>query len=74
MRPRIHRLILFGSRARGDHKRDSDYDILLVVSKKDDALLDAVYEAVMEVLLAHGRLVSLKVFEEREFEINSRYL
>ena len=67
VRPRIHQLILFGSRARGNHKRNSDYDILLVVSKKDDMLLDALYEAVMEILLAHGRLVSLKVFEEREF-------
>ena len=67
VRPQIHRLILFGSRARGTHQLDSDYDLLLVVSKKEATLQDALYEAVMEVLLAHGRLVSLKVFEEREF-------
>lgn len=67
LRPRILRLVLFGSRARGTQRHDSDYDLLLVVSKKDDRLLDALYEAVMDVLLAHGRLVSLKVFPEPEF-------
>lgn len=67
VRPRIHRLILFGSRARGTHRPDSDYDLLLVVPRKDDSLLDVLYEAVMDVLLAHGRLVSLKVFPEQEF-------
>ncbi len=67
VRPLIKRIVLFGSRARGTHRSDSDYDVLLVVSRKDDALLDVLYDAVMDVLLEHGRLVSLKVFPEREF-------
>ncbi|MEW6248880.1 MAG: nucleotidyltransferase domain-containing protein [Nitrospirota bacterium] len=67
VRPQIKRIVLFGSRARGTHRPDSDYDLLLVVSRKDDALLDVLYEAVMDVLLEHGRLVSLKVFPEQEF-------
>ena len=67
VRPRIQRLILFGSRAKGAHRLDSDYDLLLVVSRKDDQLIDVLYEAVMDVLLSRGRLVSLKVFEEKEF-------
>jgi predicted nucleotidyltransferase len=67
VRPRIERLILFGSRARGTHQFDSDYDLLLVVAKKDNALVDVLYEAAMDILLTHGRLVSLKIFEEREF-------
>lgn len=66
-RPQIKRIVLFGSRARGTHRPDSDYDLLLVVSKKDEALLDVLYEAVMDILLEHGRLVSLKVFPEQEF-------
>lgn len=67
VRPAIERLVLFGSRARGDHRADSDYDLLVVVTRRDAALLDALYEAVMDILLAHGRLVSLKVFEASEF-------
>ncbi len=68
VRPRIERLILFGSRARGTHQTDSDYDLLLVVDRKDPQLLDTLYEAVMDVLLTHGRLVSLKIFEGQEFD------
>lgn len=67
VRPMIDRLILFGSRARGDHRPDSDYD-LLVIARRDPALLNALYDAVMDVLLTHGRLVSLKVLDPREFE------
>jgi predicted nucleotidyltransferase len=67
VRPAIERLILFGSRARGDDRPDSDYDLLIVVAHKDAALLDVLYEAVMDVVLSHGRLISLKVFESREF-------
>lgn len=67
VRPMIERLVLFGSRARGDHRPDSDYD-LLVVAPRDPAVLDVLYDAVMDVLLTHGRLVSLKVLDPREFE------
>jgi uncharacterized protein len=67
VRSQIRRLVLFGSRARGNHRTDSDYDVLVVVMKKDNQLRDALYDAVMDVLLAHGRLVSLKIYDEREF-------
>ena len=40
--------------------------MLVLVAKKEDHLLDALYEAVMDVLLTHGRLISLKVFEAQE--------
>ena len=31
---KVHKIILFGSRARGDFKEDSDWDILVVVDRK----------------------------------------
>ena len=68
LRKHITRVIVFGSRARGDHRTDSDYDLLIVVPRKDDQLLDGLYDSVMDVLLAHGRLISLKIFPEAEFE------
>lgn len=67
VRPEIQQLILFGSRARGDALPDSDYDLLLVVHVKTEALLDALYDAVIETLLTSGRLVSLKIFTESEY-------
>ncbi len=67
IRSEIRRLVLFGSRARGTYRLESDYDILVVVERKLPSVFDVLYESVMDVLLAHGRLVSLKVFEEGEF-------
>lgn len=67
IRSRIRQLTLFGSRARGDHRLESDYDILVVVPRKEPEVLDLLYEAVLEVLLTHGRLISLKVVPEAEF-------
>ena len=66
VRPAIERLVLFGSRARGDHRPDSDYDLLVVVTRRDPLIIDALYEGVMDILLAHGRLVSLKIIESGE--------
>jgi len=66
---RIRTVYLFGSRARGDERPDSDYDLLLVVA--DDFTLaekSRIYDAVMDILLETGRLVSLKIFKEKEFE------
>jgi predicted nucleotidyltransferase len=67
VRSQILQLILFGSRARDDHRMESDYDILVVVPRKRPELLDAMYEVVLDVLLTHGRLISLKIFSEAEF-------
>ncbi len=33
---RIERAILYGSRARGEHKPDSDPDVALIVADRDD--------------------------------------
>ena len=66
VRAGIERIVLFGSRARGDHRPDSDYDLLVVVERRDSVIIDALYEAVMDILLGHGRLVSLKILETRE--------
>ncbi len=60
---------LFGSRAKGTARPDSDYDLLLVVS---DAFSlndkDALYDTVMDLLLETGRLVSLKISRQPVFQ------
>ena len=68
MRERIEKIILFGSRVRGDEKSYSDYDVLIVVKERKRDLLDAVHDAVMDALLDTGRLVSPKVFRRRDFD------
>ncbi|HEY2385173.1 MAG TPA: nucleotidyltransferase domain-containing protein [Terriglobia bacterium] len=68
VRERIEKIILFGSRVRGDEKPYSDYDILIVVAERERDLMDAIHDAVMDALLATGRLVSPKVFRRQDFD------
>jgi len=68
LKPKIKMCRLFGSRAKGSERPDSDYDLFLVVT--DDFMLsdkDKLYDIVMDILLDTGRLVSLKIFKEKEF-------
>lgn len=69
LRNKIKTIYLFGSRARGSERPDSDYDLLLVVtpnfSRVDKNLL---YDKVMDILLETGRLVSCKIFKSSEFK------
>jgi predicted nucleotidyltransferase len=63
----IKGMYLFGSRCRDDWRPDSDYDILVVLEKKERVIIDRLYDAVMDVLLSTGRLISLKIFTASEF-------
>ncbi len=67
IRPKIQELYLFGSRARGDEKPYSDYDLLLVVEKREPRMLDTLYDAVTDVLTSTGRVISLKIFPRDEY-------
>jgi len=67
-RKEIKEVYLFGSRCREDWKPDSDYDILIVLKKKDRETISKLYDAVMEILLKTGRLISLKIFSVSEFD------
>jgi predicted nucleotidyltransferase len=69
VREKLQAIYLFGSRAKGTARPDSDYDVLLIVpdtfSLRDK---DALYDVVMDILLETGRLVSLKIFKEQAFQ------
>ncbi len=58
---RVERVVLFGSRARGDFRGDSDVDLLVIVDRRDTPLLDSLYDAAFGALLEEGLLLSLKV-------------
>ena len=68
-RGKIKSIYVFGSRARGTGRPDSDYDVLLVVSR-DFSLNDKnkIYDILMDILLDTGRLISLKIFKVRLFQ------
>jgi uncharacterized protein len=61
---RIKRVVLFGSRARGDHKRDSDYDIAVFL-RGYGGTMDEVFRLAdlnYDFLIGSGKDVSTKPF------------
>ena len=68
VRGRIGRIVLFGSRARGNNQPWSDYDVLLIVDKRDQALVDRLYDSVGQVEDNLYCDLSLKIIPETEWE------
>jgi predicted nucleotidyltransferase len=68
LRKRLEKVILFGSRARGDDKPFSDFDVLIVVPHKDRELKSVLYDAAVDTLLCTGREISLKVISRADFD------
>jgi len=68
LRKRIERIYLFGSRAKGTGKPNSDYDLLIVASSPDKEFRNKIYDIVIDVLLETQRVISLKIFKTKEFK------
>ena len=65
---RIQKIILFGSRSRGDAEEDSDYDVLLLVDKRTREIESQVDNIAYEMLDDYGAVVIIFVFEMETFE------
>lgn len=65
---RVKDIILFGSRARGDCTEWSDYDMLVIVDKRDRVLRDVVIDIEVGILDTYERLVGSIVYEHGEWE------
>ena len=64
----IHRIELFGSRARGDADPDSDMDVLVVVNDISAELEDYISECAWEAGFKHGIVIVPVVFTRGEWE------
>jgi len=67
---RLERIVLFGSRARGDWDEDSDTDVAIIIRDMDNDLKTRVLEEVASVELAHLVPLSTLVLSSERF----RYL
>lgn len=63
----LDKIIFFGSRAKGLGKPDSDYDLLLVIDKKDPGLVDKIYEISTDFSLKHGVDISFKIYTVEDY-------
>lgn len=58
---------LFGSKARGDARKDSDIDVLVTILSDDWRVCDVVYGIATDVLLETEICVSPKVISQKEY-------
>jgi hypothetical protein len=67
---RLHRLILFGSQARGDAGEDSDIDLLVVLDGPVDPLTEArrTSDLVIDAAIKHGVSLTLVHLSTKEFD------
>ncbi len=63
-------VILFGSRARGDHRADSDWDFLILLNSKsiDNQLKEEIYNCLYELELATDSVISSIVHTKEDWE------
>jgi predicted nucleotidyltransferase len=61
-------LKLFGSKARGDDRPDSDIDVLVIVADDDWRICDVVYSIATDILLQTDISISPKVISKNQLE------
>ena len=64
---KIEKIILFGSVARGEDKKDSDIDIL-IISDNWEEIDDLISDAVFDVVLNKEELISPYLISNKQFD------
>jgi len=62
------KVVLFGSRARGDARKDSDWDLLILIDsqnirEKEDLFRDKIYDLELET----GEIISMFVYNNKDW-------
>jgi predicted nucleotidyltransferase len=65
-------ILLFGSKARGDFKKDSDTDIFILVRNKMNDVNDKIAQVTADVLDDYGILLSPVSYDLHEAEMNMK--
>lgn len=68
LQDRPYRLVLFGSKARGDFDRNSDVDLAVIVDGLDRELKNLIIDTIAVVELEHLFYVSTLIISTTEFQ------
>ncbi|MBU2545341.1 nucleotidyltransferase domain-containing protein [Patescibacteria group bacterium] len=58
---------LFGSKARGDSRKDSDIDILVVLKSKSREKENFIIDLTVKILLEYGIDISPHIYSQKEY-------
>jgi len=73
LRPHLRGLWLYGSRARGDARATSDYDVLVIVDDKTPEVRAQILELQVEILDRYDALVATLLRTEEEWLASQGY-
>ncbi len=65
---RLKRVILFGSRARGDYTEESDYDFILVFDKVSENTREQLLDITSDLILERGMVTTAFALSEEELQ------
>ena len=73
---RLERVVLFGSRARGDHRPDSDYDVAVFIEDPGTLTgeLDKLASLTTAILLDTGAVISAKPFYAGAYRARTAFM
>jgi predicted nucleotidyltransferase len=69
----LKNVILYGSRARGDNKKNSDYDFVVLLNKKNEEISEIVYDIGYGILDKYEKLASCLIWNEEEWKIQQKF-
>jgi len=64
----IKKIVLFGSRARGDENKYSDFDVVVILDEKNDKIKKAIISKEVEMMDKHNTLFSSLKYSQQEWD------
>lgn len=69
----LKNVALYGSRARRDNKKHSDYDFVVLLKEKNEEILEIIYDIGYGILDKYEQLASCLIWNEKEWSIQKNF-
>lgn len=69
----LQNVILYGSRARGDNKKHSDYDFVVLLKEKNEEISEIIYDIGYGVLDEFEILASCLIWNEADWNVQQKF-
>ena len=68
----VVRMSVFGSKVRGDFRKESDIDILVIVKERSLRVMDQIAEITSDLNVEYDLSISPVVYSEQEYDMNAK--